>query len=712
MRCVCSTINFDKLDPRRDVRSWQRLGRADDLIFDLNCPLCNVIKEVSRIRKDDQVTDDRRLRIAALHTSCIYGHPYSLSSALPISRKQETRETTSYVIYETKAFEDRDRSVRWNIARYARKFGWICPVDNTEGGNTFHARILEPYVNTSLLKGWLGFCEEFHSSTCGKAVYSDEVHSLHMIECNSRILVDVTGPTRYIALSYVWGDSESQSTVVLGDSARALPPRTASTIEDAIVLTLALGVKYLWVDQFCIDQTNQQAKNQQIRHMDSIYQNACLTIVAAAGDDADRGLPGITCRLRPPSAVAKINGQHFTSVPRLASSVIPYSTWNSRGWTYQECVMSSRLLVLTNDEAYFECHSMNCSEAIHTPLTAVHIKSLQRFRSWHSDGIIPSLAAARYSWDDVHRYLRQFRQRSLTHPSDSLNAIQGVLNSLERIYPSLLHIWALPVVPDVTIEPFQGDSTRRIVRTSSRVEQLLTSLCWTTVERASKIKGLPSWSWVGWLGELADTSPYEGYLLNSFGIEIYFQDSNTPQSNVPLDLYCSIDKSRRKQIDGTRKLFLEATMLNVKFVPCVVHRPGSAHRDSDGFVLLGLDYDLFLRNRVLFTALAEEVGDTLADQKYQGIVLGERLHTYFSFSGTSERKTVDSRSSPSLMLLLVRETKEGWKRIGLVIFDYETNYWDIPNTFTHDNGKVITRQPYTRSAICGIPGWRQTTCLL
>ena len=708
MPCVCSTINFDKLNPRRAIQSSQILGRADDLAFDPDCPLCNVIMEVSRIRKDDQVTDDRLLGIAALHTSRMYGHPYSLSSALPISRKQETRETTSYVVYDKGGFGNSDYP--WKIARYARKFGWICPVDNTEGGNTFHARILGPFVNMSLVKGWLGFCEAFHSSTCGKAVYSDEVHSLQMIECSSRIVVDVSGPTRYIALSYVWGDSECQSTVVLGGSARALPSKTASTIEDAIVLTLALGVKYLWVDQFCIDQTNPQAKHQQIRHMDHIYQNAYLTIVAAAGHDADYGLPGITCQLRPPSVVAEINGQQFTSVPQLAKSVIPYSKWSSRGWTYQECVMSSRLLVLTNDEAYFECQSMNCSEAVHTPLTAVHIKSLQRLISWHNDGIIPSLAVTRYPWNDVYRYLRQFRQRSLTYPSDSLNAIQGVLNFLERIYPSLLHIWALPVVPDVTIEPLQGDPPRRIVRTSSRVEQLLTSLCWTTVERASRIKGLPSWSWIGWLGNLADTSPYEGYLLNSFGIEIYFQDSNAPESLIPLDLYCSIDKSRRKHIDGITNLLLEATMLNVKFVPCIVHRPGSAHRDSDGFVLLGSDYDLFLDNRVIFTAPVEEAGDTLADPKYQAIVLGERLHTYFSSSGTSERKTVNSHHSPSLMLLLVRKTKKGWKRVGLVIFETIKGPF-VPKTFMLDNGKVITRQRYTRSAMC-VPGWRQTICLL
>ena len=353
---------------------------------------------------------------------------------------------------------------------------------------------------------------------------------------------------------------------------------------------------------------------------------------------------------------------------------------------------------------------MNCSEAIHTPLTAVHTKSLQRFISWHVDGIIPSLAATRHPWDDVHRHLRMFRQRSLTYPLDSLNAIQGVLNSLERIYPSLRHIWTLLVVPDVTIEPLQGDLKRGIVRAFSRVEQLLTSLCWTTVERASSIKGLPSWSWVGWLGELAKPSEYENYLLNSFDIEIYFQDANTPQSLIPLDLYCSLDKIRRKQFDSTGVLLLKATMLHVKFVPYVVHHQRSAHRDADGFVLLGLDHDIYLDNRVLFTALAEEAGDTSADKIYQGVVLGERLHTYFSSSGTYQRKTVNDRHL-LLMLLLVRKIEKGWKRIGLVTFDGIKGY-DVPETLTHNNGKVITRQSYTRSAICGIPNWRQTICLL
>lgn len=567
-------------------------------------------------------------------------------------------------------------------------------------------------MNIGLVKGWLNFCEENHSSICGKAVHSDEVHSLYMIDCDSRVVVELIGPTRYIALSYVWGESECQSTVVIGDSSWALPSKIASTIEDAIVLTLALGVKYLWVDRFCIDQTNQEAKHQQIRHMDFIYQNAWFTIVAAAGHDADYGLPGISCRLRPPSAVAKINGQLFTSVPPIARSAIPYSVWNSRGWTYQECVMSSRLLVLTDNEAYFECRSMNCSEAIHTPLTAVHTKSLRRFIAWHNDGIFASLAPMRYPWDDVHRYLRQFRQRSLRYPSDSLNAIQGVLNSLEHLYPSLLHIWGLPVVPDVTLAPYQNDSTRGVVRTSSRVEQLLTSLCWTTLERAARIADLPSWSWVGWLGGLAEASAYCGYLQNSFGIEVYFQDPTTPQSLIPLNLYCSMDKTQKNRIDGTKTLLLEVAVLNIKFVPYAVHLPGSTHRDSDGFVLLGLDYDLFMDNRVIFTALAEEVGDTSDDKRYQGLVLGERHHTYFASSGSAQKKVVNELHSPSLMLLLVRKVKKGWERIGLVIFEIALGGRFVPETFTHMNGKEITRQPYTRSAICDLPRQRQTICLL
>lgn len=70
--------------------------------------------------------------------------------------------------------------------------------------------------------------------------------------------------------------------------------RLPQTVRDAMQLCLDLGERYLWVNSLCITQDDPITQKQQIDIMDSIYASATLTIVAAAGDHADSGLPGIS----------------------------------------------------------------------------------------------------------------------------------------------------------------------------------------------------------------------------------------------------------------------------------------------------------------------------------------------------------------------------------------------------------------------------------
>jgi Heterokaryon incompatibility protein (HET) len=63
-------------------------------------------------------------------------------------------------------------------------------------------------------------------------------------------------------------------------------------------VTVSLGMEYLWVDRYCIDQSNKQNKHRQIQQMDLIYSAAQLTIIAAAGEDLNLGLPGINGTMR------------------------------------------------------------------------------------------------------------------------------------------------------------------------------------------------------------------------------------------------------------------------------------------------------------------------------------------------------------------------------------------------------------------------------
>lgn len=53
------------------------------------------------------------------------------------------------------------------------------------------------------------------------------------------------------------------------------------------------GGKYLWVDCLCIITDVQKELKTMIHSMDRVYNAANLTIVAATGEDADAGLPGL-----------------------------------------------------------------------------------------------------------------------------------------------------------------------------------------------------------------------------------------------------------------------------------------------------------------------------------------------------------------------------------------------------------------------------------
>jgi len=57
---------------------------------------------------------------------------------------------------------------------------------------------------------------------------------------------------------------------------------------------------YLWIDCLCILQDGEEDKHNQISSMDAVYNLSFLTIVAAAGDDANAGLSPYNClRLTP-----------------------------------------------------------------------------------------------------------------------------------------------------------------------------------------------------------------------------------------------------------------------------------------------------------------------------------------------------------------------------------------------------------------------------
>ena len=103
-----------------------------------------------------------------------------------------------------------------------------------------------------------------------------------------------------------------------------------------------IGCRYLWVDALCIVQDDPDDVREQITLMCDIYSGALSTIIAAWGDNADAGLPGVSPDTpREPQMVANFDGLGMVEVLPLLRDVRDGSTWMSRAWTWVPYARSS-----------------------------------------------------------------------------------------------------------------------------------------------------------------------------------------------------------------------------------------------------------------------------------------------------------------------------------------------------------------------------------
>lgn len=67
--------------------------------------------------------------------------------------------------------------------------------------------------------------------------------------------------------------------------------------------------------------------------MGRIYGNSISTIIMAAGENPEYGLPGVSSRTRIEQLSIRVS-RHCLVQFRLAGREIRDSKWNTRGWTY------------------------------------------------------------------------------------------------------------------------------------------------------------------------------------------------------------------------------------------------------------------------------------------------------------------------------------------------------------------------------------------
>jgi hypothetical protein len=175
----------------------------------------------------------------------------------------------------------------------------------------------------------------------------------------------------YCALSHCWGrasdililkTSNIEELMVKIDSAAL-----AKSFQDAITITHALGIEYLWIDCLCIIQDSTGDWLRESMRMGHIYEGATCTIMSAAARDPHGGL----FQTRNPLAYSPLrlcgSGSDETFVIPQGSKgkleeVLKDAPLQKRAWTFQESYLSPRKLYFGPNGMYWSCFRGEATE--------------------------------------------------------------------------------------------------------------------------------------------------------------------------------------------------------------------------------------------------------------------------------------------------------------------------------------------------------------
>ncbi|KAI8632002.1 heterokaryon incompatibility protein-domain-containing protein [Xylariaceae sp. FL1651] len=314
-----------------------------------------------------------------------------------------------------------------------------------------------------------------------------ELH-LRAVDVIDGCVVDLPPRAQYMALSYVWGKDQqvklrTYNLAQLSSKGylQSPPGRPSKTIVDATHVVRSLGYRYLWVDSLCILQDDVASIQQNVMEMGRVYSRALFTIVAAAGVDANHGVPGVSpevSRTQKQHRVA-INGLH---IPNRLHSDINSTWWNTRGWTYQERVLPSRLLFFSEVQVEYRCES-TCSfqEQFHEAYS-------QAFSMFDNISYLDFKYTNLFA--GYANVVTEYTKRSISNPMDKLKAFQGILGQLKVPFQAPF-LFGLPVLLfDV-------------------------GLLWHPIGSLNRSnQAFPSWSRAGWDGSVQWGTAGEEQLIN------------------------------------------------------------------------------------------------------------------------------------------------------------------------------------------------------
>ncbi|UZP36572.1 hypothetical protein NXS19_004388 [Fusarium pseudograminearum] len=380
-----------------------------------------------------------------------------------------------------------------------------------------HESKVNPHKRQELIKTWMSECDDHE--ICKTSLPStrnaplptrvlDLTGSKDLPEDGNDIIIKLretnkneTGP--YNALSYCWGRDtklhfrtthETMKAHKEGIDFFSLP----LVHREAILTTLYLGIRYIWIDSLCIIQDSREDWQTESAMMGSVYSNAHLTIAATSSSSPDEGLHWPFQGAETVDIHGEVTSIRFETHLSIDESSEPL---NTRGWTLQEAVLPSRLICFGKEQWLWKCPSRYATEdgLIDGPR--------------YIDNGLPQWPALVHKGPggDGRNYLRHwyhviinYSKRDLTYQTDKSNAIAGLVEMFKKqtAYTYLAGLWQ----EDLAVGLLWEATTKGVIRDDQDV---------------------PSWSWLSVKG------PIKGMEYGSTAtsmIELIKVDTSLPSS--------------------------------------------------------------------------------------------------------------------------------------------------------------------------------------
>lgn len=246
------------------------------------------------------------------------------------------------------------------------------------------------------------------------------------------------------------------------------------TFQHAIEVTHCLGFNHIWIDCLCISQDENYAKEMEMAKMGNIYMNSALTIASHIGDHASGCFNehSVSNTTRNKGSTSLVRGQTIDGrLTRLLfiwdftgdenePSDIQGSELQTRGWIFQERILSPRTVHFTRNQVVWECRTKYLDEDMiyrYRATTKAGSLAFSEFKTAHvgyqagpNDPPKMSEEAGKVERATRNRWYAdmissEFSKRNFTcyDQGDRLNAIVGVARIFQRTVPDpyLAGLW-------------------------------------------------------------------------------------------------------------------------------------------------------------------------------------------------------------------------------------------------------------------------------